>query len=120
LTPGLRGAKFSADVLDLADIEPYLTERGLLSARAVVDGGLRVADVSRLNRVFLVTAEGERCLVVKLADEPGSVGVAARRLCWSGCGRLARVMGSPASFRRSPTTKRSASSYSRQHRARAT
>jgi aminoglycoside phosphotransferase (APT) family kinase protein len=76
LTPGLRGAKFSAAVLDLADIEPYLSERGLLSARAVVDGGLRVADVSRLNRVFLVTAKGERCLVVKLADEPGSDGVA--------------------------------------------
>jgi aminoglycoside phosphotransferase (APT) family kinase protein len=76
LTPGLRGAKFSAAVLDLADIEPYLIERGLLSARAVVDGGLRVADVSRLNRVFLVTAEGERCLVLKLADEPGSDSVA--------------------------------------------
>jgi aminoglycoside phosphotransferase (APT) family kinase protein len=63
-------------VLDLADIEPYLSERGLLSARAVVDGGLRVVDVSRINRVFVVTAEGERCLVLKLADEPGSVGVA--------------------------------------------
>jgi aminoglycoside phosphotransferase (APT) family kinase protein len=63
-------------VLDLADIEPYLRERGLISARAVVDGGLRVEDHSRLNRVFLVTAEGERGLVVKVADEPGSLGVA--------------------------------------------
>ena len=57
-------------MLDLADIEPYLTERGLLSARAVVDGGLRVADVSRLNRVFLVTTEEERCLVLKVGERP--------------------------------------------------
>ena len=59
-------------MLDLADIEPYLTERGLLSARAVVDGGLRVADVSRLNRVFLVTAEEERCLVLKVGERPAA------------------------------------------------
>ena len=63
-------------MLDLADIEPYLRERGLISARAVVDGGLRVEDHSRLNRVFLVAAAGERPLMVKLADEPGSPGVA--------------------------------------------
>ena len=63
-------------VLELADIEPYLRDRGLISARAVVDGGLRVTDVSRLNRVFLVTAENERGLVVKLADESSSVGTA--------------------------------------------
>jgi aminoglycoside phosphotransferase (APT) family kinase protein len=68
--------KFSAAVLDMADIEPYLRERGLLSARAVVDGGLRAADVSRINRVFVVTAEGERCLVLKHADDTGSVRVA--------------------------------------------
>ena len=91
LTPGLSGAKFSAAVLDLADIEPYLSERGLLSARAVVDGGLRISDLSRLNRVFLVTAEGERCLVVKLTDEPGGDGVAREtavleRLWSSGAG----------------------------------
>jgi aminoglycoside phosphotransferase (APT) family kinase protein len=62
-------------VLELADIEPYLRDRGLISARAVVDGGLRVDDHSRLNRVFLVAAEGERSLVVKVADQPGSNGV---------------------------------------------
>jgi hypothetical protein len=46
-------------VLELADIEPYLRERGLISARAVVDGGLRITDHSSLNRVFLVTADTE-------------------------------------------------------------
>ena len=57
-----------------------------------------MADVSRLNRVFLVTAEGERCLVVKLADEPGSEGVAREaavleRLWSSGTGDgLARFL----------------------------
>jgi aminoglycoside phosphotransferase (APT) family kinase protein len=63
-------------VLELADIEPYLRDRGLISARAVVDGGVRVLDVSRLNRVFIATAENERCLVLKLGGTPGDAGVA--------------------------------------------
>jgi aminoglycoside phosphotransferase (APT) family kinase protein len=63
-------------VLELADIEPYLRDRGLISARAVVDGGFRVVDVSRLNRVFIVTAENERCLVLKCGGPPGDAGVA--------------------------------------------
>jgi aminoglycoside phosphotransferase (APT) family kinase protein len=63
-------------VLDIEDIEPYLRQRGLLSARAVVDGGLRIADVSRLNRVFIVTAENERCLALKIGRRPGATGVA--------------------------------------------
>jgi aminoglycoside phosphotransferase (APT) family kinase protein len=62
-------------VLDLADVAPYLIDRRLISARAVVDGRLRVADVSRLNRVFLVTAEGERCFVLKTGPA-GDTGVA--------------------------------------------
>ena len=62
-------------MLDVAEVVPYLTGRGLLHARAVVDGGLRVVDVSRKNRVFLVTAEAEPCYVVKLPDEPGDPGV---------------------------------------------
>ena len=56
-------------VLDVADVAGYLLQRGLLSPRAVVDGGLRVVDASRLNRVFLVTAERERSFVVKLAGD---------------------------------------------------
>ena len=63
-------------MLELADIEPYLSDRGLISARAVVDGGFRVVDVSRLNRVFIVTAENERCLVLKFGGPPGDAGVA--------------------------------------------
>jgi aminoglycoside phosphotransferase (APT) family kinase protein len=63
-------------VLDLADVAAYLMERKLISARAVVNGGLRVVDVSRRNRVFLVVAERERCLVLKLAGEAGDGGVA--------------------------------------------
>lgn len=62
-------------MLDVADVVPYLTGRGLLHARAVVDGGLRVVDLSRKNRVFVVTADDEPCYVVKLPDEPGDSGV---------------------------------------------
>jgi aminoglycoside phosphotransferase (APT) family kinase protein len=75
-------------VLELADIEPYLRDRGLISARAVVDGGLRIVDVSRLNRVFLATAEHGPCLVVKTAKEPGSKAIAreaaALNKLWAG------------------------------------
>ena len=63
-------------MLELADIEPYLRDRGLISARAVVDSGFRVADRSRANRVFVVTAEAQRCLVVKAARNPRSLDVA--------------------------------------------
>ncbi len=63
-------------MLELADIEPYLRDRGLISPRAVVDGGFRVVDVSRLNRVFIVTAETERCLVLKFGGPSGHTGVA--------------------------------------------
>ena len=84
-------------MLDIEDVEPYLRDRGLLSARAVVDGGLRVSDHSRLNRVFLATAEGERGLVVKVAADPGSAGVAREaamleRLWSGGGGDLARFL----------------------------
>ena len=48
-----------------ADVVGYLLERGLIRPRAVVHGALTVDDRSHLNRVFLVTAEGERPLVVK-------------------------------------------------------
>jgi aminoglycoside phosphotransferase (APT) family kinase protein len=66
----------SVVVLDLADVAPYLLDRRLISARAVVDGRLRIVDVSRLNQVFLVTAEGERCFVLKVAGDAGGDGVA--------------------------------------------
>jgi aminoglycoside phosphotransferase (APT) family kinase protein len=63
-------------VLGAADVAGYLLDRKLLSPRAVVDGELRIEDASRLNRVFVVTAEGERCYVLKLAGEAGEAGVA--------------------------------------------
>jgi Ser/Thr protein kinase RdoA (MazF antagonist) len=62
-------------VLDPGDVAPYLIDRQLLSARAVVDGGLHIDDQSRLNRVFVVTAE-ERSLVLKTAGKAGGVQVA--------------------------------------------
>jgi aminoglycoside phosphotransferase (APT) family kinase protein len=63
-------------VLGAADITGYLLARKLLSPRAVVDGRLRVEDVSRLNDVFVVTAEQERCYVLKFAGASGEAGVA--------------------------------------------
>jgi aminoglycoside phosphotransferase (APT) family kinase protein len=48
-----------------ADVAGYLLDRRLIEPRAVVEGGLRIVDSSRLNRVFVVTAAGERCLVLK-------------------------------------------------------
>ena len=56
-------------MLDVAGVAKYLLQRQLLSPRAVVDGNLRVLDSSRLNRVFLVTAEGERGYVVKVGGD---------------------------------------------------
>ena len=52
-------------MLELADVPRFLLERRLLEPRDVVQGGLRVVDSSRLNSVFVVTAEGRRPLVVK-------------------------------------------------------
>ena len=52
-------------MLDAADVAGYLLDQGLLGPRAIVDGGLRIDDRSGLNRVFVATATGERCLVLK-------------------------------------------------------
>jgi aminoglycoside phosphotransferase (APT) family kinase protein len=63
-------------VLGAADVAGYLLERELLSPRAVVDGGLRVEDASRMNRVFVVTADRERRYVLKLSGDAEHAGVA--------------------------------------------
>jgi aminoglycoside phosphotransferase len=63
-------------VLGLADVAPYLIDRKLLSARAVVDGDLRVEDKSGRGRVFVVTAEGDRSLALKSAGAAGAARVA--------------------------------------------
>jgi aminoglycoside phosphotransferase (APT) family kinase protein len=55
--------------LDIAYVLPYLRGHGLVSAKAVVDGSLRIVDRSARNRVFVVTSDGERGLVVKQADD---------------------------------------------------
>jgi Ser/Thr protein kinase RdoA (MazF antagonist) len=73
---GLRRSERTLVVLNPGDVAPYLIDRKLLSARAVVDGGLHVDDQSRLNRVFVVTAEGERSLVLKTAGKADRVRVA--------------------------------------------
>jgi aminoglycoside phosphotransferase (APT) family kinase protein len=64
----------AAYVLDIADVLPYLLERELVSARAVVDGSLRIVDRSRRNRVFVVTSSDERGLVIKQADDGDTAG----------------------------------------------
>ena len=53
-------------MLGAADVAGYLLACGLIHPRAVVRGGLTVDDRSHLNRVFLVAADGERQLVVKV------------------------------------------------------
>jgi aminoglycoside phosphotransferase (APT) family kinase protein len=62
-------------VLDIADVLPYLLERDLVSAGAVVDGSLRIVDRSRRNRIFVVTLNGARGLVVKQAYDGDLAGV---------------------------------------------
>lgn len=62
-------------MLDIVDVMPYLLERKLISARAVVDGGLTIVDMSRRNRVYVVTADGEPGFVVKQPGEAGDAGV---------------------------------------------
>jgi aminoglycoside phosphotransferase (APT) family kinase protein len=62
-------------VLDNVDVMPYLLERDLVSARAVVEGGVRIVDMSRRNRVFLVTVDGGPHVVVKQAADPEDAGV---------------------------------------------
>jgi hypothetical protein len=62
--------------LAVADVPGYLHDPKLVSPEAVVDGGLRVVDASRGNRVFVVTAERARGLVLKVAGEAGDPGVA--------------------------------------------
>ena len=58
-------------MLAAADVAGYLLDRKLLSPRAVVHGGFRVADTSRLNRVFVVTTDDGPCFVLKSADGRG-------------------------------------------------
>lgn len=63
-----------------ADVVGYLLERGLVRPRAVVHGALTVADRSHLNRVFLVTAEGERHLLVKVGPRVAREAAVLERL----------------------------------------
>lgn len=66
--------------LEIEDIAGYLFERGLVEPNAIVDGGLRVLDVSRRNRVFLVTIDGSSGFVVKCAGESGDATIAREAL----------------------------------------
>jgi Ser/Thr protein kinase RdoA (MazF antagonist) len=59
-----------------SDVATYLVERELLSAAAIVDGRLRVVDLSRRNRVFLVVTDNERSFVVKFASHAGGAAMA--------------------------------------------
>ena len=52
-------------MLAAADVLPYLLDRGLVPAAAVVDGQLAIDDASRRNDVFVVRPAGAPGLVVK-------------------------------------------------------
>jgi aminoglycoside phosphotransferase (APT) family kinase protein len=67
--------RYNVMVLAESDVAPYLLRSGVLGVRAIVDGGLRVVDMSRRNRVFLVTADGEPGYVVKCPATAGDRGV---------------------------------------------
>jgi aminoglycoside phosphotransferase (APT) family kinase protein len=54
-------------VLALDDVAAYVLDCGLVKPEAIVDGGLTVTDLSRRNKVFLVTADVGRCFVLKVA-----------------------------------------------------
>ena len=53
-------------MLGASEVAGYLLDRKLLSPRAVVDGRFRVVDSSRLHPVYVVTAQDDRCFVLKL------------------------------------------------------
>jgi aminoglycoside phosphotransferase (APT) family kinase protein len=78
----------------LADVPAYLLDRGLLDPRAVVDRRLRVSDSSRLNRVYLVTAEGEPSLVVKAGSRVDREAAVLERLHRAGHQGLAAFLPS--------------------------
>jgi hypothetical protein len=65
----------NAALLDIVDVVPYLLERDLIGARVVVDGGLKIVDMSRRNRVFVVTADDEPGFVVKQPVDADVAGV---------------------------------------------
>ena len=100
-------------MLGAADVPGYLLDRKLLSPSAVVAGGLRVVDASRLNRVFVVTAEDERCFVLKGRAGRARPAWPARRRSWSRLRLMAEGSRGPARGS-SPRQRRAAcSSWSR-------
>lgn len=59
-------------LLDVDNAIPYLLERGHLSPRDVVEGTVRVTNVSRRNRNLRITRRGELGLLLKQAEAAGS------------------------------------------------
>jgi aminoglycoside phosphotransferase (APT) family kinase protein len=81
----------------------YLLERNLISAEAVVDGGLRIVDhVSHRNRVFIVTSHGEQEYVVKQPSDGDGGGVRREALVLEALRaanrRLAARLPAPVSY----------------------
>jgi aminoglycoside phosphotransferase (APT) family kinase protein len=66
--------------LDQAQVAQYLLERKLINPEAIVEGEFRVEDVSRLNRVFLVTAAPGGSYVVKAGESVAREADVLRRL----------------------------------------
>jgi aminoglycoside phosphotransferase (APT) family kinase protein len=79
-------------MLGVKDVAGYLLEQELLTPSAVVHGRLRVEDASRLNRVFVVTVQGARGYVLKLAGQVSREAAILERLSSIDSGRLAACL----------------------------
>jgi aminoglycoside phosphotransferase (APT) family kinase protein len=63
-------------VIEQSDIAHYLLSLGVVKPRAVIDDGFTVADVSRRNRVFVVTTQSGPAFVVKQRAASGDTALA--------------------------------------------
>ena len=91
-SPPAAASRLHLGITDVSDVAPFLASRGLLPARAVVDGRLRIEDVSRKNRVFRVTTDTGPGYVVKLAAEPGDPSVTREAAVLERLGELKRLV----------------------------
>jgi aminoglycoside phosphotransferase (APT) family kinase protein len=66
--------------LDQGEVAQYLLDRRLVSPKAIVEGEFRVEDVSRLNRVFLVTARRGGSYIIKAGGNVAHEAEILRRL----------------------------------------
>jgi Ser/Thr protein kinase RdoA (MazF antagonist) len=80
-------------MLDQSTVASYLLSLGLVNPRTVVDGDLAVADTSRRNAVFVVTATGRPTLVVKAASPDTAATVNHEAAVLRALGRIPALAG---------------------------